>query len=83
MLIKQSASNERKALKIKQNITRKLSSEELNAAVYMASANSGFCLVPVSRKSRKVFGLEKPFVKVRPAYSVKLVFFICCKENKN
>ena len=29
---------------------------------------------PVSRKSRKLFGSEKPFVKLRPAYSVKLVF---------
>ena len=31
-------------------------------------------LGPVSRKSRKLFGPEKPFVKLRPAYSVKLVF---------
>ena len=31
-------------------------------------------LEPVSRKSRKLFGSEKPFVKIRPAYSVKLVF---------
>ena len=29
---------------------------------------------PVSRKSRKLFGPEKPFVKLRPAYSAKLVF---------
>ena len=29
---------------------------------------------PVSRKSRKLFGPEKPFVKSRPAYSVKLIF---------
>ena len=29
---------------------------------------------PVSRKPRKFFGLEKPFVKLQPAYSVKLVF---------
>ena len=28
---------------------------------------------PVSRKSRKRFGPVKPFVKLRPAYSVKLV----------
>ena len=26
-----------------------------------------------ARKSRKLFGPEKPFVKLRPAYSVKLV----------
>ena len=31
-------------------------------------------LGPVSRKSRKLFGPEKPFVKLRPAYSAKLVF---------
>ena len=30
---------------------------------------------PVSRKSRKLFGPEKPFSKLRPPYSVKLVFF--------
>ena len=29
---------------------------------------------PVSRKSRELFGPEKPFVKLRPAHSVKLVF---------
>ena len=31
-------------------------------------------LGPVSRKSRKLFGPEEPFVKLRPVYSVKLVF---------
>ena len=31
-------------------------------------------LGPVSQKSRELCGPEKPFVKVRPAYSVKLVF---------
>ena len=31
-------------------------------------------LGPVTRKSLELFGPEKPFVKVRPAYSVKLVF---------
>ena len=36
-----------------------------------ASSNSG--QGPVSRKSRKLFGPEKPFVKLQPAYSVKLV----------
>ena len=29
---------------------------------------------PVSRKSRNLFGPEKPFVKLRPVYSVKLPF---------
>ena len=33
-----------------------------------------FQLVPVSPKSRKLFGSEKPFVKLRPAYFVKLGF---------
>ena len=28
----------------------------------------------MSRKSRELFGPEKPFVKSRPAYSVKLIF---------
>ena len=31
-------------------------------------------LGPVSRKSRTLFGPEKPFVRLRPAYSVKLIF---------
>ena len=31
-------------------------------------------LGPVSRKSRNLFGPEKPFVKLRPVYSVKLLF---------
>jgi len=29
---------------------------------------------PVSRKSRELSGPEKPFVKLRPAYSIKLIF---------
>ena len=29
---------------------------------------------PVSRNSRELFGPEKPFVKLQPAYSVKLIF---------
>ena len=37
---------------------------------------------PVSRKSRKLFGPEKPFVKFRPAYSVKLVFSYVVKGIK-
>ena len=36
----------------------------------------------VSRKSRELFGPEKPFVKVRPAYSVKLVFTYVVKGIK-
>ena len=37
---------------------------------------------PVSRKSRKLFRPEKPFVKLRPAYSVKLVFSYVVKGIK-
>ena len=37
---------------------------------------------PVSRKSRKLFGPEIPFVKLRPAYSVKLVFPYVAKGIK-
>ena len=37
---------------------------------------------PVSRKSRKLFGPEKPFVKLRPAYSLKLVFLFVVKGIK-
>ena len=29
---------------------------------------------PVSRKFQKLFGPEKPYVKIRPSYSVKLIF---------
>ena len=37
---------------------------------------------PVSRKSRELLGPEKPFEKVRPAYSVKLVFSYVVKGIK-
>ena len=37
---------------------------------------------PVSRKSRKLFGPEKPFVKLRPSYSVKPVFSYVVKGIK-
>ena len=37
-------------------------------------------LGPVSRKSRKRFAPEKPFVKLRPACSLKLVFSYAVKE---
>ena len=36
----------------------------------------------VSRKSRELFGPEKPFVKVRPSYSVNLVFPFVVKGIK-
>ena len=37
---------------------------------------------PVTQKSRELCGPEKPFVKVRPAYSVKLVFSYVVKGIK-
>ena len=37
---------------------------------------------PVSRKSRKLFGPEKQFVKLQPAYSVNLVFSYVVKGIK-
>ena len=37
---------------------------------------------PVSRKRRKLLGPEKPFVKLRPANSVKLVFSYAVKGIK-
>ena len=39
-------------------------------------------LWPVSRKSRKLFGLEKPFSKLRLAHSVKLVFSYVVEKGK-
>ena len=36
----------------------------------------------VSRKPRKLFGPEKPFVKIRLAYSLKLVFSYVVKGIK-
>ena len=43
---------------------------------------SSTILRPVSRNSRKLFGPQKPFLKVRPAYSVKLVFSYVVKGIK-
>ena len=39
-------------------------------------------LGPVSRKSRKLFGPGRSFVKLRPAYSVKLAFSYVVKGIK-
>ena len=39
-------------------------------------------LWPVSRKSRKLFGPRKPFLKLRLAHSVKLVFSYVVKRRK-
>ena len=45
--------------------------------------NYRYVLGPVSRKFRKLFGPGKPFVKLRPAYSVKMVFSYVVKGIKN
>ena len=37
---------------------------------------------PVSRKPRELFGPEKPLLKLRPAYSVKLIFSYVVKGVK-
>ena len=39
-------------------------------------------LGPISRKCRELFGPEKLFVKLRPAYSIKLVFSYVVKGIK-
>ena len=39
-------------------------------------------LGPVFRKSRELFGPEKPFVNLRPAHSIKLVFSYVVKGIK-
>ena len=55
------------------------------APVFFSVANlvtNFHVLGPVSQKSREVCGPEKPFVKVRPAYSVKLVFSYVVKGIK-
>ena len=55
-----------------------LSSSSWSSVASSRSSRSAFSLLlhlgPVSRKSRKLFGPEKPFVNMWPAYSVKLVF---------
>ena len=38
---------------------------------------------PVSRKSRKLFGPEKPLAKLRPAFSLKLIFSYVVKGIKS
>ena len=61
------------------NIVRSLKIFSSSAHIHhVTAANQG----PVSRKSRKFFGPEKPFVKLRPAYSLKLVFLYVVKGMK-
>ena len=48
----------------------------------LASLDKPSNLGPVSRNTRELFGPEKPFVIVRSAYSVKLVFSYVVKGIK-
>ena len=50
-------------------------------AISLATRSNPFS-GPVSRKSRIFFGPEKPFVKLRLAYSVKLLFSYVAKGIK-
>ena len=54
----------------------------MRIALESRSCKNKHGLWPVSRKSRELFGPEKPFVKLRPAYSVKLVFSYVVKGIK-
>ena len=49
---------------------------------YLSSSIAHSDLGPVSRKSRRLFGPVKPFLKLPPAYSVKLVFSYVAKGIK-
>ena len=59
--------------------TRCVTTHEVRNLVFLAAVLG---LRPVSRKSRKRFGPEKPFLKQSPAYSVKLVFWYVVKGTK-
>ena len=57
------------------NVLKKNSSLLLITVIFDHSESAG----PVSRKSRELFGPEKPFLKLPPAYSVKPVFWYVVK----
>ena len=50
--------------------------------VFKYSIFKHFLHGPVFRKSRKRFGSKQPFVKLRPTYSVKLVYAYLAKGIK-
>ena len=50
--------------------------------IYPIRPLNNWGLASVSRMSRELFGPEKPFVKLRPAYFVKLVFSYVVKGIK-
>ena len=54
----------------------------LSSYIHVVHTTAKRDLGPVSRKSRELFGPEKPFVQLRPAYSVKLVFSYVVKGIK-
>ena len=61
------------------NIVRSLKIFSSSAHIlHVTAAKRG----PVSRKSRKFFGPEKPFVKTPTCLFFKAGLFICCKRNK-
>ena len=56
--------------------------EDIVVHIILCQSKNAPMQEPVSPKSRNLFGLEKPFVKLRPASSVKLVFSNVAKEIK-
>ena len=62
--------------------TYPLRGSALSARLSSIHLLNNWCQGPVSRKSRERFGPEKPVVKLRPAYSVKLVFSYVVKGIK-
>ena len=60
-----------KLLLLARYMNRKIAEWSVNpSGLFVLARDQG----PVSRKSRKLFGLEKPLVKLRLVNSVKLVF---------
>ena len=56
--------------------------KDIFAIVLSSNIAASALLGLVSRKSRELFGPEKSFLKLRPAYSVKLVFSYVVKGIK-
>ena len=67
-----------------ENITcSEMAKQNVQGPFFVSSFSYDFrSMGPVSRKSRELFGPEKPFVKLRPAYSEKLVFSYVVKGIK-
>ena len=61
---------------------QKLKVWDLNICCYFMEEKNAKGKLDVSRKSRKLFGPEKPFVKLRPTNSVELVFSYVVKGIK-